>query len=743
MPEQNALLGFDAKEDKQLKQRLEALYEEIRKHNFAYHTLGRPIISDYEYDVLFKEMCEIELANPKWVKPSSPSQCVGQAPAQAFNKVRHHSPMLSLDNILRDAEDGKELYVFDQRVRRQLHVPEDSCLEYSAEYKFDGIAVSLTYEDGLLKRAATRGNGVEGEDITLNVLTIKEIPYQLKLPADFPHILDVRGEVYMTKQEFKALNTRTKDQKLEAEKHKRLGKEKKQEQITFDNQTPAATKEQQEPLEEAQDSFSGYVNPRNATAGILQQLNPTVTAQCTLKFSCYNAITVSDNNDYFNKVGKHASVLKQMAALGVPTSATKVVQGIEACAKHYEKLEALREGLDYDVDGVVIKLNALDLQRRLGATARSPRWAVAYKFPPEVCTTTIENVVFQIGRTGTLTPVAKVKAVVVGGVTVKNVTLHNMDEVGESRKDIRIGDTVKLQRAGDVIPQIIAVEKEKRSGNERKIVLPSVCPEPGCGGEVKKDNLRAYCSHTWGCPGQRRERIKHFVARKAMDIQGLGDKWIKCLCAEELIQDVSDLYALKMHRTKLIAMENMDEISVDKVFASIEASREISLERFIYALGIHEVGVTMAWGLAKQFKDMQTLRCASKEALEEVENMGAVSAQKIIDFFQDSRNNKMINRLLESIRLLPPQSDSDELHGQVYVLSGGFKSMSRENATEQLRRRGAKIGKEINAETTAFIHGEKPIERKLKAAEKASIPIWNEDDLLKLMGASVPDSGRQ
>ena len=664
------------------RERIARLREQIQEHDVRYYTLDDPVLSDREYDDLFCELRRLEELHPDLIVPDSPTQRVGAKPAEGFSKVEHTTPMLSLDNVF----DEGDLHSFDRRVRERLS--DDDSVEYCAEPKFDGIAVSLVYRNGLLDRAATRGDGFTGEDITRNVRTIRAVPLRLDRA---PPLLEVRGEVYMTKKNFIELNRR-------AEK----------------------------------EGDRTFANSRNAAAGSLRQLDPAVTAERSLSFFCYGA----GGDDGVDFLKSQYEALKQVKRFGVPVSPlVRIVKGVDGCVGFHRDVLERRDRLDYEVDGVVFKVNAVQQQEQVGTLSRSPRWAVAYKFPAQERTTKIRNVEFQVGRTGALTPVAKVEPVYVGGVTVSNVSLHNMDEI--RRKDIRIGDTVVVRRAGDVIPQVVKVVVGKRGRKTKKIKLPAVCPVPGCGGKVvqPEDQVAVYCENTRGCQAQRKAAIGHFASRLAMDIDGLGDKLIAQFLEQRLIQDAGDLYELHNHREKLTALEKFGEKSAGNLLAALEKSRKVSLRRFIYALGIRDVGEAAAKSLAAYFGSLQRFRDADLEDLKAVPDIGDVSAERIRGFFEHPRNVEFLEKLTKHLDIEVPAVTESRLEGQVYVLTGSLKAMPRKAAKWRLEALGAQVSDNVSTKTTAVIAGDKP-GSKLDKAKDAGITIFDEKAFLRLLSGS-------
>ncbi|MBN9287489.1 MAG: DNA ligase (NAD(+)) LigA [Gammaproteobacteria bacterium 39-13] len=662
-----------------IKKKVLQLRKTIREHDYRYYILDDPAVSDAEYDLLFRELQKIEEENSELITSDSPTQRVGIAPQGSFNSVKHLSPMLSLDN----AFSFDELQRFEQRIKQLLHDESSQKPAYSCEPKFDGLAVSLIYEKGILSRGATRGDGTTGEDITANLRTIPTIP--LALQGDFPSQLEVRGEVYMPKKGFIALNE--------------------------------AAALQNEKI---------FANPRNAAAGSLRQLDPRITAKRPLAFYAYGAQVTQ---------GKplpethHESLLQlQKWGLRICTEST-VVKGIEQVQKYYEQLLNKRAQLPYEMDGIVVKVNETALQNELGFVSRAPRWALAYKFPAQEEMTLLEGVDFQVGRTGTLTPVARLKPVSVGGVTVSNATLHNMDEI--ARKDIYIGDYVIVRRAGDVIPEVVQPVIEKRTKEVKKIQLPKKCPV--CGSHVIRmpGEAAARCEGGLICSAQRIEHIKHFVSRKAMDIEGIGSKLVEQLVNQNLIKSVADIYVLT--KEDLMSLERMGDKSAHNVLDSIEKSKNTTLGRFLYALGIREVGETTAHLLSDTFT-LDELMDIDQDKLLELPDIGPVVAKHIIAFFAEKANREIIKQLMMAGVKWSVRQKSDQeqpLAGKTYVITGTL-SRSREEIKEALQSLGAKITESVSAKTSGVIFGEKP-GSKLAKAQKLGVPLLDEAQLNDLL----------
>ena len=664
-------------------ERIRQLREELTEYDYHYYVLDEPLVTDEYYDRLMRELRDLEAKHPELVTPDSPTQRVGGQAAERFEPVQHEVPMLSLDNAFSE----QEMLDFDRRLHERLGVDSDRPLQYCAEPKLDGLAISLLYEDGLLVRAATRGDGRTGENITANARTVKAIPLRLKKP--WPQRLEARGEVYMPRDGFETLN--------------------------------------RQQIEKGQKTFA---NPRNAAAGSLRQLDPKVTAERPLTYTSYQ-IAQLDGADWPPTQYDQMLYLK---SLGLPISPyMERLQGIEACFDYFRRIGEQRDDLPFDIDGVVFKLDRVDQQRKAGFVSRAPRWAIAWKFPAQEVMTRLLDVEFQVGRTGALTPVARLEPVQVGGVTVSNATLHNMDEI--ERKDIRIGDCVIVRRAGDVIPEVVGPVLKFRKPQFRKPVMPERCPV--CGSEVVREEGHAVyrCTGGLGCPAQRKEAIKHFASRKAMDIDGLGDKLVDQLVERGLIEDVADLYALSLEQ--LAGLERMGEKSARNLLEALERSKSTTLPRFIYALGIREVGEATAEALAHHFGDLQPLMEASEEALQEVEDVGPVVAFNIVHFFAQPRNRAVIDKLIAAGIHWPKidsvDPDSLPLAGKTYVITGTLEHYSREQAKQRLKALGAKVSGSVSKKTTAVIAGDKP-GSKIDKARKLGVPVLDEAAFEELIG---------
>lgn len=653
---------------------IEFLRGEIDKHNYAYYVLDEPTIPDSEFDSLFQKLLALEADYPHLQTPDSPSHRIGAAPSTTFLSEPHKVPMLSLDNVF--TEEG--FFQFDHRIKQMLDSSED--IEYNCEPKFDGVAVSIIYEHGVLIRALTRGDGYTGENITQNVKTIKSVP--LKLQKDFPDYLEIRGEVYIPLSGFEKLN-----------------------------QKALSTNEKL------------FANPRNAAAGSLRQLDSKITAKRPLAFYAYAAI-YSEKNLLPNTHNENMLRLKQWGIRTCPE--TVVVKNKNEVIHYCQKLLSKRHSLPYEIDGVVIKVNNISLQESLGFVARAPRWAVAFKFPAQEEITILESVDFQVGRTGTLTPVARLKPVKVAGVVVSNATLHNMDEI--ERKGIEIGDTVIIRRAGDVIPEVVKPVLERRPLESQKIILPTNCPV--CGAKVVRleGESAAKCEGGLSCAAQRIEAIKHFVSRKAMNIEGLGSKIIEQLVNAKLIENVAQLYTLS--KTQLLALERMGDKLASNILEAIEKSKKTTFNKFIYALGIREVGEATAHQLSESYADLNSLMQADIESLESLQDIGPVSALHIYSFFREPSNQKIIHQLIENGVHWPSKTEKSkntDLFGKTYVITGTL-SQPRDEIKAALLARGAKVASSVSKNTAGLIAGDKP-GSKLTQAQGLGVPIINENEL--------------
>ncbi len=668
-----------------IEKKIEELKKQINYHNYRYYVLDDPIISDAEYDQLMEELIELEKKYPQYITPDSPTQRVGAEPLAEFATVKHLSPMLSLANAFSD----EELRAFDQRIKKLVPGQE---IEYAVELKIDGLAVALLYENGVLVRGATRGDGLVGEEVTANLRTIKSIPLKL-LSNDLPPLFEVYGEVYMKKSDFKKLN----------EERMKRG----------------------EPL---------FANPRNAAAGSVRQLDSRVTAQRNLDIFVYGA-TFPEGSSFAN----HLDVLSYLKKIGFKVnSETRLGENIEEAINYCHQWREKKERLDYEIDGAVIKVNSLTIREKLGFTTRSPRWAIAYKFPAQQATTRIRDIVVQVGRTGALTPVAILDPVRVSGSIVKRATLHNEDEI--RRKDIRIGDTVLVQKAGEVIPEVVKPIKEKRTGQEKEFVMPSRCPV--CGAKVfKADDEVVLRCNSLSCPAQIKERIRHFASREAMDIEGLGPAIIDQLVEKKLVRNISDLYFLK--KEDLIALERMGEKSASNLLKAIEESKRRPLSRLIYGLGIRYVGVHTSEVIAQHFSTLDRLKEASFEELIQIEEIGPKVAESIVRFFKEEENSRIIENLRRAglnFGKLEGEGEASAkkgrgflpLKGKQLVLTGTLKEFSRNQAKEIIRKLGGRVTESVSKRTDYVVVGENP-GSKYQKAQELGVTIINEEEFKKLI----------
>lgn len=664
-----------------LQDELASLRRQLDSWGQQYYVLDEPTVPDSQYDRSMRRLQEIETQHPELVSSDSPSQRVGGEPLAQFHQVKHELPMLSLGNAF-DVADMEE---FNRRLLDRLGGDLET-LEYACEPKLDGIAVSLLYRNGTLVRGATRGDGTTGEDITHNVRTIGSIPLRLR-GKDIPEVLEVRGEAYIPRAGFEQMNeqARARGDKL-------------------------------------------FVNPRNAAAGSLRQLDPRLTAQRPLQMCCYSVGLVEGGS----LPPQHASILQCLGEWGLRiNNDMAVVQGVAACHDYYSELAERRDSLAYDIDGIVFKVNDLALQERLGFVSRAPRWAIARKFPAQEEITTLQDVEFQVGRTGAITPVARLEPVFVGGVTVSNATLHNSDEI--ERLDLRVGDTVVIRRAGDVIPQVVSVVLDERPKNARAVKFPTACPI--CNSPLQREDGEAVlrCSGGLICAAQQKAAIKHFAARRAMDIDGLGDKLVEQLVDEELVDNVAALYALTAEQ--LTALERMGEKSADKLLLALENSKEVSLPRFIFSLGIREVGEATARSLAQHFGTWEAITAASEEKLLQVNDVGPVVADYLVQFFDSATSMAVVAQLFNSgvIPAVEEISASEKpLVGQVWVVTGKLDTLSRNDAKAQLQALGAKVAGSVSAKTTCLVAGPQAGSKLVKAQE-LDVEVIDEQALLTIL----------
>lgn len=658
------------------------LIQILAQHNHAYYVMDQPTILDSEYDQLFHQLKALEEQYPECIQPDSPINKVGAKPLAKFTSVTHVVPMLSLGNVF----NQDELFAFARRAEERLP---NQTIQYDVELKFDGLAISLWYEHGVLVRGVTRGDGETGEDITQNVKTIRNLPKVLTTnQGEVPTLLEVRGEVLMPKAGFEKLNA---ENEAKGEKT--------------------------------------FANPRNAAAGSLRQLDPNIAASRPLAFYAYGIAQCEPNHGQ-STMSESLEWLQQFGfAVGERHFVCDSIQEVQAV---YEQINAERPQLSVEIDGMVIKVNSLKQQQQLGFLSREPRWATAYKFPAVAALTTVENIDWQVGRTGTLTPVARLNPVAVGGVTVSNVTLHNIGEI--HRLDVRIGDTVSVYRSGDVIPKVEKVWPEFRPIDATEVELPSQCPVCESPVVMPEGEALARCSGGLYCAAQRIEAIRHFVSRKALDIEGLGDRWVESLLHLDLLKDVADIYHLHEHREKLLTIEKMGEKSVQNLIDSIENSKKTTLAAFIYALGIRGVGETTARMLANTFQTLDALRVADIEALKKTPDVGDITAEWIVDFFQAPHNLEVLDRLLAAgIHWDAPVAPSRQpLNGESWVVTGTLSTMGRDEATQLLQALGARVSGSVSSKTKCVVAGEKA-GSKLDKAEKLGIAVINEAEFIQLM----------
>ncbi|GAA5160223.1 NAD-dependent DNA ligase LigA [Viridibacterium curvum] len=673
-------------------ERAAELRDTLHRYAHAYYTLDAPLVPDAEYDRLFRELQAIEAAHPALRTADSPTQRVGGAPLKELTPVRHVVPMLSIETETDTTEGGA--IAFDARVRRKLERADDApAIEYAAELKFDGLAMNLRYESGVLVQAATRGDGEVGEDVTHNVRTIGGIP--LKLMGDAPAVLEVRGEVYMRRDDFEKLNER---QRAAGEKT--------------------------------------FINPRNTAAGAIRQLDPAITAQRPLSFFAYGLGEVQGWSDM---PATHAALEDALATFGLPVCEHRVIaKGAAGLVEFHQRMAGLRDSLPFDIDGIVYKVNSLALQRELGFRNREPNWAVAHKYPAQEEITQLLDIEVQVGRTGAITPVARLAPVFVGGVTVTNATLHNQDEV--DRKDVRIGDWVIVRRAGDVIPEVVGPVLERREGELPRFDLLARYPVcPVCGSRVVRgeDEAVARCTGGLICPAQRKQALLHFAARRAMDIEGLGDKLVDQLVDGGIVNTTADLYKLGL--LSLANLERMAEKSAANLLTAIEKSKDAPLARFIFALGIRNVGEATAKDLARHFGNIDAIMNATPEALLEVPDVGPIVAQSIVNFFAESHNREVVEQLVAAGLKLPNpnamEAASSALAGKTFVLTGTLPTMSRDEAGALIESHGGKVSGSVSKKTSYVVAGEEA-GSKLDKARELGVTVLDEAGLLALLGDS-------
>ncbi|TNH00786.1 NAD-dependent DNA ligase LigA [Testudinibacter sp. TR-2022] len=667
-----------------ISQQIEQLRQQLRYHEYQYHVLDQPQIPDAEYDRLLNQLKQLEAEHPQLISPDSPTQRVGAKPLAGFRQITHELAMLSLDNAFSD----QDFYAFERRIQERLGSVEE--LTFCCEPKLDGLAVSILYLNGVLSQAATRGDGTTGEDITSNIRTIRNIPLQLL--SDTPPVrLEVRGEVFMPHHAFEQLN--------------------------------------QDALRHGQKTFA---NPRNAAAGSLRQLDPKITRQRHLSLNAYS-IGISEGVEL---PATHYARLQWLKSLGIPiNNEIRLCQGSAEVLKYYQAIAAKRDQLGYDIDGTVLKVNAIALQEQLGFVAKAPRWAIAYKFPAQEQLTLLKDVEFQVGRTGAITPVAKLEPVFVAGVTVSNATLHNGDEI--ERLGVAIGDTVIIRRAGDVIPQIIGILEDRRPADAKPIIFPQHCPV--CGSAIVRIEGEAVARCTGGlfCDAQRKEALKHFVSRKAMDIDGVGDKLIEQLVERELIHTPADLF--RLDKITLMRLERMGDKSAQNALNSLEKAKKTTLARFIFSLGIRDVGEATAQNLANHFKTLEAIRAADQEQLKQVQDIGDVVAMRVYLFWQEEHNRSVVEDLLaqgvhwEAVEA--KEVSDNPLKGKSVVLTGTLTQMSRDQAKAYLQQLGCKVSGSVSAKTDYLIAGEKA-GSKLSKAQELGISVLSEAEFLALVAES-------
>lgn len=658
------------------------LIQILAKHNHAYYVMDQPTIADSEYDQLFHQLKALEEQHPDLVQPDTPTNTVGAKPLSKFANVTHAVPMLSLGNVFNE----EDLYAFARRAEERLP---NQKIEYDVELKFDGLAISLWYEHGVLVRGVTRGDGETGEDITQNVKTIRNLPKVLSSEKTaVPELLEVRGEVLMPKAGFEKLNA---ENEAKGEKT--------------------------------------FANPRNAAAGSLRQLDPAIAASRPLAFYAYGIAQCEPNHGQSTMSASLEWLTQFGFSVGERHFICDNIQDVQAA---YEQINAERPNLSVEIDGMVIKVNDLKQQQTLGFLSREPRWATAYKFPAVAALTTVENIDWQVGRTGALTPVARLNPVAVGGVTVSNVTLHNIGEI--HRLDVRIGDTVSVYRSGDVIPKVEKVWPEFRPNDAVEVHLPECCPVCSSPVVMPEGEALARCSGGLYCAAQRIEAIRHFVSRKALDIEGLGDRWVESLLHLDLLQNVADIYSLHEHREQLLTIEKMGKKSVQNLMDSIENSKKTTLAAFIYALGIRGVGETTARMLANTFQTLDALRNADIDALKKTPDVGEITAEWIVDFFQAPHNLEVVDRLLAAgIHWDAPAAPTRQpLNGESWVITGTLSTMGRDEATQMLQALGARVSGSVSSKTKCVVAGEKA-GSKLEKAEKLGVQVMTEAEFLEFV----------
>lgn len=677
---------YTSMDEKGAKAEIDRLKKEINYHNYRYYVLDSPVITDAEYDRLMRRLEELEKEFPRLITADSPTQRIGAKPLEAFGTVAHTIPMLSLNN----AFTGQEAIEFDGRIKRYLRMDIGTEIEYAAEPKMDGLAVELVYKNGIFARGSTRGDGYVGEDVTQNLRTVRSIPLKLSgeraKRVNIPRYIEVRGEVFLPLEAFKKLNKE---------------KEAKGEPI--------------------------FANPRNAAAGSLRQLDPRITALRPLDIFCYGLGSAEGAG-----FKTHFESLEFIRSIGLKVNPfVKVVKGIDEVLKYHKEMEKKREGLDYELDGVVVKVNGFGLQERLGTLTRSPRWALAFKFAPKQESTVVKDIFVGVGRTGALTPVAMLEPISVGGVTIERATLHNQDEV--DRKDVRVGDTVVVQRAGDVIPEVAYVLKDKRpAGRElKRFRMPDKCPE--CRSAVERIGAIHFCTGGLLCPAQLKESIRHFASKRAMDIEGLGEMHVEQFVDAGFLKDVADIYYLD--KDELLRQERWGEKSVENLFKAIEASKNRTLERIIYGLGIRGVGDHMARVLAKEFAGVEALMDAKEEDLLEIREIGPETAVSVVDFFKERHNRQVIEKLKKAGVEFPAEKKKAKgrLSGKVFLFTGALKSFTRDEAKDLVEAEGGEATAGVSKKVDYVVIGEEPGSKYDKAREMG-LKIIDEDEFRRMAG---------
>lgn len=667
--------------DNLIKERIAELVNEINRQNYNYHVLDQIELTDSEFDALFLELKELEQAHPELILSNSPTQKVGGAILKSFTEVIHEVPMLSLDNAFNDEDVQK----FDERIREKLTSAELATLTYWAEPKLDGLAISILYENGEFIRAATRGDGIQGEDVTENVKTIQSIP--LVLTGDYPARLEVRGEAFMRKSVFDKLNA-------------------------------ARLKKNEKP----------FANPRNAAAGSIRQLDSKIAAERQLSFYSYG-IGIIDGE--VQTLTSHSEALAALQSFGLPVCPlNQSAKTVNELIAYQNKILQARDQLPYEIDGVVYKVDQYALQEKLGFVSRAPRFAIAHKFLAMEARTTVLDVDFQVGRTGVITPVARLEPVNVAGVMVSNATLHNEDEI--NRLQVMIGDEVMIRRAGDVIPQVIRVVMEHRPENVRAIIFPKTCPVCESSVERVEGEAVARCTGGFSCKAQRIERLKHFVSRKAMNIEGLGEKWLEIFVNENLVEDPADLYELQ--KTQLLELPRMGEKSADNILMNIDNSRSPKFSAFLYALGIREIGEATARVLADHYESLHALQCETAENFQKIDDVGPVMANHLVEFFQNDHNQKLLERLTSfvSINYPAPIENANDLPlaGEIWVATGSLTHFTRDGIKDRLIALGAKVASSVSKNTTVLLAGEKA-GSKLAKAEELGVTIIDEAQFIE------------